>query len=261
MNKKLFNGQIGLLLLVIMGVIVALVMSIASRSLSDTVVSRQERESSSAFSVAETGVEKAMYDLQNSEGEQSFEGVLSGLSDTVTGNYAVKPSANYGLYAREGETANLDLSTYVPTLTISWTKKTDKSENLTCVGDGSGLSPAAIEIIAITATGVTRSYYNPAGCNPGINGFLNSAIDGGIEYRSQILSYAVPATTTILRIKPIYSGATISVSGSGLNEQLYLIQSKAATGDAQKEIEVKRGLDAAPSIFDFAVFSAQTIVK
>lgn len=76
-----------------------------------------------------------------------------------------------------------------------------------------------------------------------------------------IASYSVPVGTTVLRIKPIYAGATVSVSGDGLNDQLYLIQSSATGGDAKKAIEVKRGLDAPPSIFDFAVFTAGTIVK
>jgi Tfp pilus assembly protein PilX len=260
MSNKIYGGQVGLLLLVVMGVIVALVMSIASRSLSDTVVSRQEKESSAAFSVAETGVEKAMSALQENGG-QAVTGDLSGLSSTVTGNFAVTPTTSYGLFVREGEVAHLDLSTYVPTLTITWTRKVDKAENPSTCAEGTGLSPAAIEISAINGSNVSRSYYNPAGCNPGSNGFLNTAVDGGSEYRSMILSYSVPAGTTILRIKPIYAGATIAVSGSGLKDQLYLIQAKASGGDAQKEIEVRRGLDAAPSIFDFAVFSATTIVK
>ena len=62
-----------------------------------------------------------------------------------------------------------------------------------------------------------------------------------------------------MRIKPLYAGATISVTGT--EGQMYLIQSEATGGDAQKEIEVKRGLNAPPSIFDFAIFAAQTIVK
>jgi hypothetical protein len=46
-----------------------------------------------------------------------------------------------------------------------------------------------------------------------------------------------------------------------MSTQLYLIQARAAGGDAQKEIEVRRGLDAPGAVFDFALFSGTTIVK
>ncbi len=259
MEKYVRKGQVGLLLLVIMGVVVALVMSIASRSLSDTVLSRQERESSAAFSVAETGIEKAMNEIKT-QGGSAEGGVLTGLTSFVSGEYSVAPTTTYGLFVKEGETAHLDLSTYVPTLTISWTKKIDGVENIATCTEGSQSAPAALEISAFAGDVITRSYYNPAGCNPGSNGFATSS-DGGSEYRSMIASYSVPVGTTVLRIKPIYAGATVSVSGDGLNDQLYLIQSSATGGDAKKAIEVKRGLDAPPSIFDFAVFTAGTIVK
>jgi len=68
MQNKFPKGQVGLLLLVVMGIVVALVMSVASRSLSDTVLSRQERESSAAFAVAETGVERALNILRTTPG-------------------------------------------------------------------------------------------------------------------------------------------------------------------------------------------------
>lgn len=242
-----------------MGIVVALVMSVASRSLSDTVLSRQERESSAAFSVAETGIEKAMNEIKNN-GFNAEGGALTGLTSFVSGQYDVSPTTAYGLFVKEGEVAHLDLSSFVPTLTISWTKKSDLVENISSCTEGSQNSPAAIEVSAFAGDVVTREYYNPASCNPGPNGF-DSSSDGGSQYRSAILAYSVPAGTTFLRIKPIYAGATIAVSGSGLNDQLYLIQSSATGGDAKKAIEVKRGLDAPPSIFDFAVFTAGTIVK
>lgn len=259
MKRSVRKGQVGLLLLVIMGVVVALVMSVASRSLSDTVLSRQERESSAAFAVAETGIEKAMNEIKT-QGSQTSGGTLTGLADFVSGAYSVSPTTSYGLFVKEGETAHLDLSTYVSTLTIAWTRKADAVENITTCTEGSQNAPAALEVSAYVGDVVSRAYYNPASCSPGANGFATSS-DGGSEYRSMVASFAVPVGTTVIRIKPIYAGATVSVSGAGLNDQLYLIQSSATGGDAKKAIEVKRGLDSPPSIFDFAVFTAGTIVK
>jgi hypothetical protein len=241
-----------------MGVVVALVMSVASRSLSDTVLSRQERESSAAFSVAETGVENAMNALRNQD-LQTVSGPLSDLSGLVTGNYNATLTT-YSLFVKEGETSHLDVSTFSPSITIFWTFKGDNSEDLTCGTEGSGGSAAAIEITAIqeSTNTVQRSYFNPSSCNIS-NNFLSSS-DGGSRYRSTV-TYTVPTSpnATVVRIKPLYAGATIAVTGT--QGQMYLIQSAATGGDAQKEIEVKRGLNAPPSIFDFAVFAAQTIVK
>lgn len=259
MQRKYSYGQVGLLLLVIMGIVVALVMSIASRSLSDAMLSRQERESSAAFSVAETGIENALNSLRK--------GVVPGLTTFndsvgfVTGSYKVDQLTSYTLFVKELDVAQLNVTGYTGNLTILWTRKVG-GENKTCTSEGSGNAPAALEMSLFSATTVSRSYYNPFGCNPGPNGFLQSAVDGGVNFRSQITTFSIPAGSTVLRIKPIYSGATISVVGSGvLPTQLYLVKSRAVGGDAQKEIEVKRGLLAPPSIFDYTLFSAGTIVR
>jgi hypothetical protein len=258
MQKSYPAGQVGLLLLLIVGVVVAIVMSIASRSLSDTVLSRQERESSAAFLVAETGVENALNSLRlgNVPSQTSF----TDSAGLVSGSFKVDSVSTYALYLKELETAQLDLSTAGPNLTISWTMTNDKSENPVTCTDGSGSAPAAIEVTAINGSTVSRNYYNPHCSVSSLagNGFSDSSA-GTSPYLSTI-AYAVPAGSTILRIKPIYSGATISVTGTGLSTQLFVIKSRAIGGDAQKEIEVKRGLDAPPSIFDFAVFSNGTIM-
>ncbi len=267
MQKNVKNGQIGLILLIIIGVVVAIVMSVASRSLSDTVLSRQEKESSAAFAVAETGVEQALNALRQGSvpsGTTSF----TDSSGLLQGDYAVTTTTSYGLFVREGETAHLDLTGYnvANPLTIAWTRKTDPTENINSCIEGSQTTPAAVEITAMqeATNAVVRRYYNSSGCSTlsTSNAFIASA-DGGSTYLSRVggAGYVVPAGTTALRIKPIYAGATISVSGSGLQNQLYLIQSKATGSEARKEIEVKRGLDAPPSIFDYAVFAAGTIVK
>ncbi len=267
MQNKYPRGQVGLLLLVIMGVVVALVLSVASRSLSDTVLSRQERESSAAFAVAETGIESALSALQAGE-SQGIGGPLTDVGNFVSGNYQVANLSSYSLYLREGETAHLDLVGFGgPTITIEWTRKNDNSEDLACGTEGSGGSAAAIEVNAIkeTTDTVVRSYYNASNCTLYANGF-EDANDGGDTYRSAVSltlgdPLVLPAGVTALRIKPIYAGATVAASGNNLQTQLYKIQSKASGGDAQKEIEVKRGLDAPSSIFDFAVFTSGTIQK
>lgn len=254
MGRKYKVGQVGLLLLVVMGVVVSLVMSIASRSLSDTVLSRQERESSTAFSLAETGVENALSQLIGNPN-------LSIVQDTSSFSYRIAQQNTYNMYVKELESATLNVTGASGNLTVSWTLKNDASEDLTCGTEGSKGSAAALEITAINETNstvISRNYYNSYNCNFS-NGFANSN-DGGASYKSSI-SYTLPVGSTMLRIKPIYNGATLSVTGINLPNQQYIISSKADEGDSEKEIQVKRGLEAAPSIFDYAIFAGNTIVK
>lgn len=260
MNKSVRAGQVGLLLLVIMGIVIALVMSIASRSLSDTVLSRQERESGSALTVAETGVESALNALRTNPNPAP--GSLADSTGVFTGSYQVANTSTYGLFVREGELSYLDLTGFPGgNLNISWTKKNDKSEDLACSGEGSGQAPAAIEVDAMQGTATSkRSYYNPYGCGAVTTNNFTASVSGGTDYLSAY-TYAVPAGTTALGIRPIYAGATISVAGAGLSTQMHVIQSSASGGDAQSQVQVKRGLDGPPSIFDYAVFAGGTIVK
>ncbi len=249
----------GLLLLVIMGLVVGIALSLASRSLGDTALSRQEAESSRAFRLAESGVEQALNALR----QDATEGVLNLTGEgNFSGSTSTTAQSSFGLYVKEGEQAHLDVSSFAPgVLTIDWTKVADERENPeTCVS-GSGNAPAAIEVIAHHSAGTASfAYYNPYNCNPESNGFVGAVSAGSDGYLSRA-SYSVGSGVVSVRIRPLYADATIAVTGAGLSTQLYLIQSQAAGGDAQKEIEVKRGLDAPASVFDYALFSGSAIEK
>ena len=246
------------MLLVIMAVVVALVMSLASRSLSDTVLSRQDVESNNAFQLSESGVESALNQLR--QGTVPV-GVTAQTSGLFSSQYTVSPLSSFSLFVREGEQAHLNTAGLTGALTVMWTKKSDTSENKPCVSEGNGQAPAAIGIAAYqsAANTVSYSYYNAYGCNLAGNGFSSSSPGSG-DYLS-LVSYTPPAGTDFVRIIPLYSNATISVSGSGLSTQLYLIQSSTTGGDAQSDIQVHRTLDAPGSVFDYALFSGGSIVK
>ncbi|KKU87884.1 MAG: hypothetical protein UY18_C0024G0008 [Microgenomates group bacterium GW2011_GWF2_47_9] len=266
MESGLKRGQVGLILLVVMGIVISIVLSIASRSLTDLVLSRQEKENSTTFALAEAGVEKALQAI--SEG-----GVMSGpLSDStsfVTGEFNVNALSSFELYVNEGQQAELDLTGYVAnTISVYWTRTGDPSENLSSCVEGSETAPAALEVVMVNTAGVvTRAYYNPydgGSCNLSTNGFTAS-LTGGATYRSRAnITLPNPGSMAKLRLKPLYNGATISASGTNLDTQLYLVQSEAEGGSAKKEIEVRRTLDSGGSIFDYSLFSggaSGTIVK
>lgn len=259
-HMKARSGQVGLLLLVIMGLVVGIALSLASRSLGDTVLSRQESESAKAFRLAESGVEQALNALRQDNTTNSTLN-LTGDGD-FSGTTSIDGQTTFGLYVKEGEQAHLDVASFAPgTLQLMWSRTSDTTENPSTCSAGSGGAPAAVEIIAHNSNGtVSFNYINPYDCTPETNGFENTAVSGSNGYRSSA-TYNVLSGVTAVRIRPLYTDATITVSGTGLSTQLYLIQSKAAGGDAQKEIEVKRGLDAPASVFDYALFSGSSIEK
>lgn len=251
------RGQVGLLLLVVMGLVVGIALSLASRSLGDTVLSRQESESAKAFRLAETGIEQALNQLRQGTVPETLN--LPG-DGVFSGNARVGEQNSFGLYVKEGEQAHLDVTGYVGNLDITWTRTADTRENPESCSEGSGNAPAAIEVIAHRSDGTASfTYYNPNGCALGNN--FDASSPGNSGYRSRVNTYGVSVGTVAVRIRPIYADATIQVTGSGLLTQLYLIQSQAEGGDARKEIEVKRGLDAPASVFDYAIFSGSSIEK
>jgi type II secretory pathway pseudopilin PulG len=260
MKRLRKKGQIGLLLLVVMSVIIAIALNLAARTLSDTALSRQESESSRAFRVAENGIEKALNALRKNE--IPSENITQSVG-VYEGSARVVSSLSFSLFVREGDQAGLDLSTYDANndLQIKWTRLEDQSENIATCEEGSGGAPAAIEVMALNGiiNTVDFAYYNPYGCEPTIE-FLDS-LSGESDGYLSVVNYNVPNGTTLLKIRPIYADTTITVEGTGLGTQLYLIESVASGGDAKKEIEVKRSLDMPASVFDFALFSGSGILK
>ncbi|MEI6690647.1 MAG: hypothetical protein WCL07_02750 [bacterium] len=260
-KQKIYSGQVGLILLIVLGLLITLIMSMASRTLSDTVLSRQDKEQSATFAIAETGVEEALKSIREGQVPAGSLQVTDSLNN-ITGQYLVAQRNNLEIFLKEGESTEIDLTgTVTPTLTISWTKKNAPVENVSCQSEGSGLAPAALELVTISNTlGVLkRQYFNPSNCPLVTNGFTLSA--GGSDTYLSNLSWSVDAGGTSVRIRTIYNGATVSVNGVSLPPQQFDIQSQAKGGDANKQIEVKRTIDNAPGIFDYALFSGSTIVK
>lgn len=267
MRKKIYEGQIGLILLVVVGLVVGLIMSIASRSISDSALSRKGKENNATFSVAESGIEMALQALANGgtppEGKQIFEDSTG----NITGSYEVTKTTSFELYVKEGESAQIDLTEGLGSVLVNWVR--DPSEKpATCI-EGSGNAPAALEITLLTTENVvSRRYYNSycvasgsCSCNLTASNSFGSAIVGLSGYLSG--KSVVVDGMKLMRLKPIYNGATIRVTTGNnvFNSTLFLVQSSATGGDANKEIEVKRSPDTAGSVFDYALFSGGVITK
>lgn len=261
MSWRYKSGQVGLMLLVIMGLVIGLVLSLASRSLSDTVLSRQERENTAAFALAESGVEEALRALTEGTNSSNWTPIADS-TGLYSANYSVGELASFEMAVAEGEAVEVDISSLAAgtNLTLAWTKTTSGLENPSCSGaQGSGTNPAALAITVMGTGGVVRrSYYNPYNCTVSGNGFAASSVGSG-GYRSQV-TVSKQAGDLLLRVLPIYNTASTNIAGQGLTQAMFRVESVAQGGDAKKEIEVKRSRDAAGSIFDYALFSGNTLI-
>jgi len=249
------------MLLVVLGLVMSIVLSIAARSLTEVVLSRQERENNAAFAMAETGVEQALVAITNNEVPVGVVDINGTVEADITGQYRVNQLPRLNLYLKAGEESEVLLAGYTAqNIVIEWTKINDLSENLDCVGQGSNRAPAALEVVALGETVLERRYVNAYNCNLSNN--FEDGQEGTGEYRSRLV-YGIPAGTAAVRIKLLYSGATIAVRGtmSGLPTQMYLVQVSAEGSESEKEIEVKRSRESPGSIFDYALFSGESIVK
>lgn len=257
------RGQVGLLLLVVVGLIIGIVMSVASRSLTDTALSRKEKENTSAFAIAESGVEAALSELAQGGGSATWT-TITGSDPTgiYSAMYAVDQLNSFEMAIEEGESVEIDVSpSLTGNLTIYWTKLDSSQENVVCgVVEGSGLLPAALGVAVVNGTNtVRRNYYDAASCDVSTNGFPAANVSTDNTYKS-MATYVKQAGDVVVRLTPIYNDATIKVVGTGLTEAMFRVASVGSGGDSQKEIQVKRSRDAAGSVFDFAVFSGSTIM-
>lgn len=260
-NKQYRSGQVGLLLLVVVGLVIGLVMSVASRSLSDTVLTRKESENTSAFAVAESGVELALSELAQGGGSPAWTAVsLTDPTGLYSAEYAVDELSSFEMMVKEGEGVEVEISSpAISNLTIYWTRDSSSYENPACSGvEGSGMLPSALGVTVIGST-LRRDYYNAYNCSISANGFADASASSEASYRSMVVVNK-QAGDISLRLTPIYNDATIKIVGTGLTEAMFRVASVGSGGDSQKEIQVKRSRDAAGSVFDFAVFSGSTIV-
>ena len=179
---------------------------------------------------------------------------LPGLNDATVGTDYSVTSGDLTSYFPQGSTATIDLSAgSAGTLQFLWG------------ASGSGCLASALLITVYSDDGSSNYSSRYVGVNPAAacasrgQGFLEAG-SGGTDYNS---SYSLDYTANdkLVRIKVLYAGTTMSVSGAGV--QQYTAQAMA-TGDTDgvtSAIQGTRSIPAAPAIFDYALYSGGSIVK
>lgn len=255
------SGQVAVfvLLLTLLGLTVGL--SVTSRTLQDLKQTAISDQSSRAFTAAEAGIEDALAKT-----------LAVGSSTINVGgsnvNYVVSRSP-VAAYTPEGSVAKddvieIDLRTYTgSTLTINWTKKNDAHEDpANLCNEGSFTAPAALMLSFYTFDGsnygVKKLAYNASRCGTlgTLNNFLTANNSANVDYLSGV-TVAYTSDMKVLRIRPIYNDASITVTGNAnLPAQGYTIKSTAqTTGQVSRAVEVTRTNTALPPFFDYVLYT------
>ena len=237
------RGQI--LLIVVLTTIVALTvgLSVASRTITNLKISKQNEESQRAFQAAEAGVEKVLQESSNS-GTLSFSSNGATFTTTIT-----QESGSVPFLLNNGEDIVQDvgqdvwLSNYpyytsptngaVSPVTIRW----QNGQNV-CNGTGSSVTPA-IEVVLLTGivsnpTVVKHVYDSCPGRISGseVPGGAGPSIEGVSFTSSAVLSNS---NMLIMKVIPLFNSVKIGIEGN-MPSQGNVIESIGSSGDTKRKI-------------------------
>lgn len=250
-NAKQHRGQVALVLVLIMTVVSALAVTLASRSTVDTRIQQTESQSVQALVNAQNGLEQL---------------ILNPGSNGVNTPTYIANKTDIGMEAftvgrvDEGSSVELNLAgadfTTLTGFSVYWSPDADNP----------GGQPAVL-ITTISNTGVVKDY---AYDYLGNNGF-SVALDGSSQgYEKKTPKIALSSSTARVRItvlgKPVLMKILPLDSGALFPSQVKSIQSVGSVASDQNA--VKYGLqydessaDSVPSVFDYALFSGGSIIQ
>lgn len=258
------SGQVALIILLIMVVVLTIGVSIASRTVMDVTLSRQEEQGGRVYQAAESGVESVLNRDLSEEAlytNDAFTGSLSSISD-IDVNYSVARKKTLETRVDEGGTVSVDVTGTANgnQLAINWGKGKD------CSGATPSNNAASLLIRVYNVTGgnTTVKQYAYAACSY-TNGYsVTGTLVGDNGYYRKVLITLATGDRAV-RIQPVYNDTNMQVDGVGwtLPVQYYEIKSNARNqqGNETKAIQVSRTLPTYPGIMDYTLYSGTTIVK
>ncbi len=249
--NKQHKGQVALVLVLIMTIVSALAVSLATRSTVDTRIQQTETNSVQALVLAQSGIEQMLMNPSSttiSTPSYSASLVDTGMTTFSTGR--IDPGSTVEL--------NISGADFVTLTGFSVYWKND-------VGNVGG-QPALFISLVNNAGVITDFAYDYSG----LNGFT-AALDGsGLGFEKRTPKINLAATVSKVRITVLGAPAFMEIipldSGAIFPSQQKSIQS---IGNVQSGSEnIKYGLqydestsDTVPSIFDYALFSGGTIIQ
>lgn len=272
MRKR--RGQILILVLLVVVVALAVGLSVASRNISNLRTSTQTEQSQRAFSAAEGGVEDVLSRLQSIATNPIVTGGGT-YTDTVAvgnlqANVSVKSSTTFQRTIELGDVGQIDLEGLAQSnvVRIEWAPKSDVLESA---------NPASLELTVVYLSGGVYSQTRDARSGGGIGAANESTGAGGpwpapscgasADFNKCSEMTLANAGARVLRIKPFWNKATVRVTcASGcsvLPPQSYEITSLATTElGVTRKVQINRTAKSQlPSVFDYALYSEEDIIK
>lgn len=297
-NLKSSRGQIIVLFLLVLVVGLAIVLSVASRTVTDIRITTTSDESSRAYFAAEAAIEEALKKVSSSSVGDIFSLDFSSLNNsTATVEIKAGDSDTTFVYPTEIEkdgVAQIALMhpfsppTQANLKAGTWVGGIPKSLTFFWVG------PAAIEVSVVYATevgggdyviagpsSISKQIFDPLGrvslCfglpfaeNFQTTGFsfdtdrratLN--ISGSSETCTSLKQPSGTVKPVLARVRTLYNGSPLAVKGNyPLPPQGFTIDSSGQTpSGVTRRIEVTRLYPSVPSLFDYVLFSGGSDLK
>ena len=252
LNKKMFlrgqKGQVVLVVLLVMLAVGTIALSVASRSIVDVSLTKQEEEKIRAFSAAEAGIEDLL--TQGLAGNLGT-GMTSPAGFPVDYIYDVEEvGGGTGGYELEealknGEVIQVPLNGSAGEVKICWGK--------------SGEGDSAVEISVFKSSNVERFAYNASGITDP-NGF---AAASGAEGDYNSCTNVDTSGASFMRIKVLYNSASLSIkpAAGSLPAQAYKARVTASEGESSAAVEVTERVQVYSPVFDYVLWSGGGISK
>ncbi len=267
------KGQVAVWIVLISVVGLTLGLSIAARSLSNLRQSSELEETNRAFSAAEAGVEKALYQLESSGGVTP---VLTPQPLSAGGaeyEYTVDQIGSGSEIVlspdlEKDKVVQVDASGMNGDVVIYWVNADDTDQS-------SGTNRASLLITMVSKEAednyqVARFAYNPSDTGGVVrdNNFSLSSgggggeLVGGVTFLEKTAALTLPGSATsekIIRIRALYNNEANTIGLRALSDtfpfQYYVITSTGKAGESQRVVQVTRSKPALPAIFDFALLN------
>lgn len=246
-------GQTLIIVLLVMVVSLAVGLSVSSRATSTLRQTTNTYQSAQALAFAEAGLEEALgvTNLGSWLGDHTIN------VDGVGGNdvtYNVSPAGSSGsleLILERDLTQHVDLTGATGNVSVYW-RKTSEDE-------------AALEITFLYldngAYKIKKYALDPNATRRGTNNF--SSPSGGDATYQHSYSFAQAGTPTAVRLRSLYNASPVSAKAActGMPGQGYRIVSSGTKGSALRKVESVVTDPAAPSAFDYVLFSGGNLQK
>ncbi|MFZ5437547.1 MAG: hypothetical protein ACOZAK_00630 [Patescibacteria group bacterium] len=253
------QGQVGLIVLLIMVVILALGLSLAARTSQQAEIAIQQEDTTRVFNAAESGVEAALANIFQAESAGTINDLsediesldLSGSDSNV--NYNITKSNILETHLKQGTSTELKVPA-AGSISFYWATEAE------CLETASLL----LSVYANNGSDVTAKHFAVGDCSGastrGDNFISNDPGPSPYKYGYTLFT---SADDLFVRVKPVYNDTDIKIVGSPAVSQ-FTINSQAQNTLASQEtrtFEVKRTLSTAPAFMEYALVSGSSIIK